>query len=238
MTDKRVALYLRVSRDGQTVENQRAELQAAAARNGWRIVAEFADEGISGAKGRDQRPSFDALCRGMARKDFDLVAAWAVDRLGRSLQHLVSFLSDLQRTGCDLYLHKQNLDTTTPAGRALFGMLAIFGEFEREMIRERVAAGIARARREGKALGFANPARADQRDACQRGGAATREAARQRAAAVLPIIASIKRAGVTSLEGVAEALTARGVPTARPGARWHASSVRNVLALSRGGSAA
>jgi len=150
---KRVALYVRVSTDGQTTENQRRELVDVAGRHGWEIVETFTDKGISGAKGRDQRPGFDALCKGIARRDFDMVAAWSVDRLGRSLQDLVTFLGELHGKHVDLYLHQQGLDTSTPAGRAMFQMLGVFAEFERAMIRERVNAGIARARAQGKRLG-------------------------------------------------------------------------------------
>ena len=150
---RRVALYLRVSTAEQTVENQRRELHALAERHGWQIVGEFADEGVSGAKGRDRRPQFDRLCQGIARKEFDQVAAWSVDRLGRSLQDLVTFLGELHAKGVDLYLHQQGLDTATPAGKAMFGMLGVFAEFERAMIVERVNAGLARARAQGKRLG-------------------------------------------------------------------------------------
>ena len=130
---KQAALYLRVSTDDQTVENQRRELAEAAARHGWHIVAEFSDTGISGAKGRDKRPGLDRLCKAITRREVDLVAAWSVDRLGRSLQHLVTFLSELHSAGVDLYLHRQGLDTSTPAGRALFGMMGVFAEFERTL---------------------------------------------------------------------------------------------------------
>lgn len=153
MTAKRVALYLRVSTDGQTTENQRLELAAVAERAGWQIVEVYEDAGISGAKGRDQRPAFDRLLKDAARRRFDLIAAWSVDRLGRSLQHLVGFLEDVHQLGVDLYLHQQGIDTTTPAGKALFQMLGVFAEFERAMIRERVHAGLNRARAQGKRLG-------------------------------------------------------------------------------------
>ncbi len=153
MATKRIALYARVSTDGQTVENQLRELKTAAKRNKWKIVETFTDNGISGAKGRDQRQGFDALCKGIARRDFDMVAAWSVDRLGRSLSHLVTFLDELRAKDVDLYLHKQGLDTSTPAGRALFGMLSVFSEFERCMIGERIKAGLARAKSAGKHLG-------------------------------------------------------------------------------------
>jgi DNA invertase Pin-like site-specific DNA recombinase len=150
---KRVALYLRVSTTGQTVENQQRELEMAAERHGWQVVVAFADEGISGSRGRDKRPAFDRLCRGIARREFDLVAAWSVDRLGRSLQDLVGFLGELHGKGIDLYLHQQGIDTTTPAGKAMFQMMGVFAEFERAMIVERVKSGLARARMAGKRLG-------------------------------------------------------------------------------------
>src|SRR3981189_2360799 len=130
---KRVAIYLRVSTDGQTVENQRRELKAAAKRHGWHVVETFADEGISGAKERDKRPGLNKLLLGVARRDFDLVAAWSVDRLGRSLQHLISILGEVHAKGVGLYLHQQGLDTTTPAGEAMFQMLGVFAQFERAM---------------------------------------------------------------------------------------------------------
>ncbi len=150
---KRVAIYARVSTDGQTTENQLRELRKAARRHRWTVAATYTDEGASGAKGRTTRPGFDALHRAIARRDVELVAAWSVDRLGRSLQDLVGFLGELHAKGVDLYLHQQGLDTTTPAGRAMFGMLGVFAEFERAMIQERVRAGLARARARGKRLG-------------------------------------------------------------------------------------
>src|SRR6201981_3084012 len=150
---KRIALYLRISTAEQTVENQQRELQAVAERHGWNVVAVFTDAGISGTKGREQRPGYDRLCRGIARRQFDQVAAWSVDRLGRSLQELVAFLGEVHAKGVDLYLHQQGIDTATPAGKALFQMTGVFAEFERAMIRERVKAGLARARAQGKRLG-------------------------------------------------------------------------------------
>lgn len=142
---KRVAIYARVSTDkSQTVENQLRELHEVAQRQGWIVSAVFTDEGISGAKGRDQRPGFDALLKAIARREIDLVAAWAVDRIGRSLPDLVGFLGDLNAKGVDLYLHQQGLDTSTPSGRAMFGMLSVFADFERAMIRERILAGLRR----------------------------------------------------------------------------------------------
>ena len=151
---KRAAIYARVSTlNSQTPENQLIELREAAARAGWKVVEEFVDHGFSGEKGRDKRPAFERLNKTITRRQADVVMAWSVDRLGRSLQHLVSFLGDLRACGVDLYLHKQGVDTTTPGGNALFQMMGVFAEFEREMIRERVNAGLARAKARGKKLG-------------------------------------------------------------------------------------
>lgn len=150
---RRAALYLRVSTGEQTTENQRQELLEAAERHGWEVVAVYEDHGVSGSRGRDRRPQLDAMLKGVTRREFDIVAASAVDRLGRSLQDLVSTLSELQAKGVDLYLHRQGLDTTTPAGKALFGMLGVFAEFERDILRERTLAGIARAREQGTRSG-------------------------------------------------------------------------------------
>lgn len=150
---RRAALYIRVSTDQQTTDNQERELRQIAARTGWEIAEVYKDHGISGAKGRDKRPAFDALCKDAARRRFDVVMAWSVDRLGRSLQDLIGFLSELHALGIDLLLHQQGIDTTTPAGKAMFQMMGVFAEFERAMIRDRVNSGLARARAEGKTLG-------------------------------------------------------------------------------------
>jgi DNA invertase Pin-like site-specific DNA recombinase len=154
-TPLRAALYARVSTDRQSTENQLIELRQTAERLGWEVVGEFVDAGISGAKGRKDRPQLDAMLKGVARKDFDVVASWSVDRLGRSLIDLVSMLQELHSTGVDLYLHQQGINTTTPAGRALFGMMGVFAEFERGMIQERVRAGMARAKAKGTKSGNA-----------------------------------------------------------------------------------
>jgi DNA invertase Pin-like site-specific DNA recombinase len=150
----RAALYLRVSTlNGQTTENQRLELEAVAGRNGWDVIEVYEDAGISGAKGREKRPAFDGMLGAAVRREFDLIMAWSVDRLGRSLQDLVAFLSDIHAKGVELYLHQQGVDTTTPSGKAMFQMMGVFAEFERAMIRQRVLAGLKRARARGKKLG-------------------------------------------------------------------------------------
>jgi DNA invertase Pin-like site-specific DNA recombinase len=150
---KRVAIYTRVSTDEQSVRNQSDELRDVAERRGWEIVAEYSDPGISSSKGREKRPGFDKLLKAATRREIDIVAAWSVDRLGRSLQHLVSFLGDIHGAGVDLYLHQQAIDTSMPAGKALFQMMGVFAEFERSMIVERVNARIKRARRDGTKSG-------------------------------------------------------------------------------------
>ncbi len=152
-TGKRCAFYLRVSTSGQTVENQRLELQRVAEQRGWHVVEIYSDNGISGAKGREQRPAFDRLCRDAAAGKLDLIAAWSIDRIGRSLGHLVAFVEELRAENVGLYLHQQQVDTSTAAGRAFLQMAGVFAEFEREIIRERVHAGLARARAKGKRLG-------------------------------------------------------------------------------------
>ena len=150
---KRVAIYLRVSTAEQNTRNQRRELKAAAERHGWSVAGVYEDEGISGARGRDGRPGLDALLKAITRREFDMVAAWSVDRLGRSLTDLLAVFGELHANGVGLYLHQQGLDTSTPSGRAMFQMMGVFAEFEHAMIRERVMAGLARAREEGTKLG-------------------------------------------------------------------------------------
>ncbi|HUN74398.1 MAG TPA: recombinase family protein [Steroidobacteraceae bacterium] len=161
---KRVAFYLRVSTGSQTVENQRLELAAVAEQRGWTVTEIYSDNGFSGAKGREQRPAFDRLCRDAIAGKFDVVAAWSVDRLGRSVLHLAQFVEEMRAANVGLYLHKQGLDSGTPTGRAMLGMCSVFAELEREIIRERIHAGLARARAKGKRLGRKRvPARTEER---------------------------------------------------------------------------
>jgi DNA invertase Pin-like site-specific DNA recombinase len=150
---KRVAIYFRVSTDKQSTHNQRRELEVVAKRSGWHLVRVYEDAGISGAKGRDRRPGLDAMLKAVNAREFDMVAAWSVDRLGRSLTDLLGILQSLHDKGVDLFLHQQGLDTSTTAGKAMFQMLGVFAEFERGIIRERVNAGLARAKERGVKLG-------------------------------------------------------------------------------------
>lgn len=150
---KRVGLYLRVSTTGQMVENQRQDLERVASQRGWQIVETYVDHGISGAKGRDKRPAFDRMCKDAAQGKLEVVAAWSIDRLGRSLQHVANFMAELLEQNVALYLHQQNVDGTTSSGRAMLGMAAVFAAFERDITIERINAGLARARAQGKQLG-------------------------------------------------------------------------------------
>ena len=150
---KRVAFYLRVSTGEQTTENQRRELEQVAKRSGWQVVEVYEDAGISGVNGREKRPALDKLLTDATARQFDIVAAWSVDRLGRSLRHLLFFFDELRALHVDLYLHKEGIDTSTPAGEAMFQMVGVFAQFERSMIRERVRSGLSRARASGKRLG-------------------------------------------------------------------------------------
>jgi DNA invertase Pin-like site-specific DNA recombinase len=143
---KRAALYVRVSTDHQTVENQIRELTQIAERRGWQIVETYRDAGISGSKGRDKRPGLDAMLKDASRRKFDVVLCWAIDRLGRSLIDLLDTIKTLEACGVDLYLDQQNIDTTTPMGKLLFQVTGAFAEFERNMIRQRIHAGLRNVR--------------------------------------------------------------------------------------------
>jgi DNA invertase Pin-like site-specific DNA recombinase len=147
---KRVCVYARVSKTSQSVERQISELEKVAARNDWEIVDRYIDHGVSGAKGRDQRPELDRMMKDSTKRKFDVVMVWSIDRLGRSLQNLMEILNDLKSKNIDLYMDQQAIDTTTPTGSLMFAMIGAFSEFEREMIRERVVSGLDNARKKGR----------------------------------------------------------------------------------------
>ena len=150
---KRAAVYVRVSTDKQTIENQLRELRQIAECRGWEVIHEYQDAGVSAAKGREARPGLDEMLKDAQRRRFDIVMAWAIDRLGRSLIDLLGTIQALEACGVDLYLDQQSIDTTTPAGRLMFQITGAFAEFERSMIRQRVRAGLKRAVESGKQLG-------------------------------------------------------------------------------------
>jgi DNA invertase Pin-like site-specific DNA recombinase len=152
---RRAALYVRVSTDRQTVENQELQLRQVAERRGWQVVEVYSDAGVSGAKDRRQRPGLDRMLSDASRRKFDVVMAWAIDRVGRSLIDLLGTIQHLEACGVDLYLDQQNIDTTTPMGKLIFQITGAFAEFERSMIRQRIHAGLQRARKAGKVLGRA-----------------------------------------------------------------------------------
>lgn len=148
---KRVGVYLRVSKDDQTTDNQRIDLERVAAQRGWDIVEVYLDHGVSGM--RDRRPALDRLRQDAMHGKLDVVAAWSIDRLGRSLPNVVNLLADLTEQRVAVYLHQQQVDSTTTAGKAMLGMCAVFAEFEWNTTSDRIKAGIARARKQGKRIG-------------------------------------------------------------------------------------
>ena len=150
---KKVAIYARVSTDKQTCENQLQELRATAQRMGYTVVAEFVDSGISGMKTRQDRPALNALMKSATQRRFDMVMCWSIDRLGRSLQNLVEILNEMQSMKIDMFFLQQGMDTTTPSGRMIFSVFGAIGEFERNLIRERVIAGQKRAVANGVKIG-------------------------------------------------------------------------------------
>ncbi len=150
---KKVCLYCRVSTTHQTSENQLRELRVVAERMGYEIVSEFIDNGISGAKSRKDRPALDEMMKLANQRKFEMVMCWSIDRLGRSLQHLVEILNELQAMKIDLFFMQQGMDTTTPSGRMIFSVFGAIGEFERNLIRERVIAGQQRAKASGTHIG-------------------------------------------------------------------------------------
>lgn len=149
---KRVAIYLRVSTNDQNTDNQRLVLAEIAQKSGWEIVDIYEDK-ASGAKGKESRPAYKRLLEDATRRKFDMIVTWSIDRLGRSLKELVTLLNDMQSMGIGLYFHQQAIDSSTPSGKALFQMCGVFAEFERSIIVERVNAGLARAKAQGKTLG-------------------------------------------------------------------------------------
>jgi DNA invertase Pin-like site-specific DNA recombinase len=148
---KRVGIYLRVSKDDQTSDNQRLELMRVAEQRNWDVVEIYLDHAVSDRK--DKRPALDRLVRDATRGKLDVVAAWSIDRLGRSLVHVVNLLADLTEKKVAVYLHQQNVDSTTSAGKAMLGMCAVFAEFEWNSISDRIKSGVERARSQGKRIG-------------------------------------------------------------------------------------
>jgi DNA invertase Pin-like site-specific DNA recombinase len=150
---KRAALYVRVSSDRQTVQNQLAELRRAIEFEGWQELAVYKDEGISGTKGRDKRPGLDQMLEDAKRRRFDVIMVWAIDRLGRSLRGLLDTVEHIHKCKVDLYLMRERIDTTTDTGQLLFGIMGSLAAFERATIRRRAEAGLDRVKGELKEKG-------------------------------------------------------------------------------------
>ena len=147
-----VALYVRVSTSSQHTENQIYELKEICNRNRWNIV-DIYDETISGTKGINEREELNRLMTDASRKKFDKVVVWSVDRIGRSMKHLVNVLSQLKDIGCDIYSYKQAIDTSTTMGSSFFHMIGIFAELENNIRKERQSIGIRRALENGAKFG-------------------------------------------------------------------------------------
>lgn len=150
MREKRAAIYVRVSTNEQDTGLQETELQQYVESRGWEYVV-YRDKAQSGAK--NERPALNAMLTAMRRRKFDVVVVWKLDRLARSLKQLLTIGEECQSLGVDLVSLRQNIDTTLPAGRLTFQILGAVAEFERELLRERVKAGMAQARRTGKHVG-------------------------------------------------------------------------------------
>ena len=149
----KVILYARCSTSHQNPENQLNDLRVIAKRNGWTILKEYVDAGISGPKGKDKRPEFDAMLKSAMRKEADMVMFWGIDRASRNLSHLVEMMNDFHSKNVGMYFHQQNIDSTTPSGTAMLQMAGVFAQFESSMLRERILSSHARARAEGKTIG-------------------------------------------------------------------------------------
>lgn len=149
----RAALYLRVSTSEQTTENQRLALEKVADAKGYEVVKVYEDKGYSGKLKTDQRPALAQMKKDATAREFDILMVWSVDRLGRSTGHVATMMEELSKLGVSQYYHTQGVDTSTPYGQAMIEMAAVFAKLEREMIVERVNAGLDRARAQGKTLG-------------------------------------------------------------------------------------
>jgi len=150
---KKVCLYVRVSTQTQTTENQIQALREVAERSGYKIVKIYSDEGISGSKGREDRPALNQMMKDAVNRQFEMVMCWSIDRLGRSITNLIEIMNELNELKIDMFFSQQSIDTQTSSGRMIFGIFSSLASFEREMIRERVMAGLDRARKNGVKLG-------------------------------------------------------------------------------------
>jgi DNA invertase Pin-like site-specific DNA recombinase len=148
---KTVAIYARVSTDKQKVDMQIRELRDFVKRSGWKIFNEYTDQGYTGAN--TKRPAFAEMMYEARKRKFDVLLVWKLDRLSRSLKDLINTLDELGSLGIHFISYDNNLDTTTPTGKLVFQIIGAVAEFEKDIIRERVRAGLENARQQGKRLG-------------------------------------------------------------------------------------
>ncbi len=147
----RVALYARVSTTDQSTESQLLDLKRYVRERGWNIFKEYVDEGISGTK--DSRPALNELMNDAKKRRFDVVLVWRFDRFARSTKHLILALEEFKNLGIDFVSYQENIDTSSPLGSAVFTIISAVAQLERDIIAERVRAGLRRAKENGKKLG-------------------------------------------------------------------------------------
>jgi len=148
---KRIAIYARVSTTDQSTDSQLLDLRRYVRERGWNIYKEYADEGISGTK--DSRPALNELMDDAKKRRFDVVLVWRFDRFARSTKHLILALEEFRNLGIDFVSYQENIDTSSPLGSAIFTIISAVAQLERDIIAERVKAGLRRARENGKKLG-------------------------------------------------------------------------------------
>ncbi len=153
----KVALYTRVSTNDQSVEMQHSDLRRYCEQRGFEVYKEYSDQGISGTK--DKRPALDELIADAQKRKFDTVLVWRFDRFARSTKHLINALDQFHHLGIDFISYSENIDTSSPLGKAIFTIIGAIGELEKNIILERVRAGLRRAKESGKILG--RPRRVD-----------------------------------------------------------------------------
>lgn len=150
---KNISIYLRVSKEKQTTENQLRTLKSIIEQRGWTLTKIYKDHGISGMKGREKRSGLNDLLNDLHSPEWDLLMIWDLSRLSRSLIDLMTIIKDINSSHKEIYIHQSQIDTSTPSGKMMISMIGIFSEYERDMISERIKSGLERTRSEGKTLG-------------------------------------------------------------------------------------
>ena len=150
---KKVGCYYRVSTKNQTVLNQKLELESLAERMGYEIVAEYKDEGISGAKNRDERPSLNEMMKDAVRGKFEMILCYDLSRLGRNLEELIRIMNEMNSLNINLFFYREAINTDSSSGKLMFSMFGVLAEWEKSLISERIISGQNRARTQGKKIG-------------------------------------------------------------------------------------